>query len=81
MGAQVYLKAKRTPARGVKKNLKPCTYKQWEPHHQSICCTALTERSDVKPIKQQCKVSRRALCATAQRQAVSRSESECFGVG
>ncbi|KAF0786155.1 hypothetical protein L243_10600, partial [Salmonella enterica subsp. enterica serovar Worthington str. BCH-3008] len=23
-------KAKRTPARGVKKNLKPCTYKQWE---------------------------------------------------
>ena len=22
--------AKRTPARGVKKNLKPCTYKQWE---------------------------------------------------
>ena len=24
-------KAKRTPARGVKKNLKPCTYKQWEP--------------------------------------------------
>ncbi|GLR11210.1 hypothetical protein GCM10007905_39300 [Mixta theicola] len=24
-------KAKRTPARGVKQNLKPCTYKQWEP--------------------------------------------------
>jgi len=23
-------RAKRTPARGVKKNLKPCTYKQWE---------------------------------------------------
>ncbi len=29
-------KAKRTPARGVKENLKPCTYKQWEPHHQSV---------------------------------------------
>ena len=24
-------KAKRTPVRGVKQNLKPCTYKQWEP--------------------------------------------------
>ncbi len=31
-------KAKRTPARGVKKNLKPCTYKQWE--HRAICVTA-----------------------------------------
>ena len=24
-------KAKRTPVRGVKYNLKPCAYKQWEP--------------------------------------------------
>ncbi|KAF0786415.1 hypothetical protein L243_09780 [Salmonella enterica subsp. enterica serovar Worthington str. BCH-3008] len=31
-------KAKRTPARGVKKNLKPCTYKQWE--HRFTCVTA-----------------------------------------
>ena len=29
-------KAKRTPLRGVKQNLKPCTYKQWEPRYLII---------------------------------------------
>jgi len=42
-------KAKRTPARGVKKNLKPCTYKQWE-HFYVFEQTALTFIAPAAPI-------------------------------
>ena len=31
-------KVKRTPVRGVKENLKPCAYKQWEHYAASAEC-------------------------------------------